>query len=62
MRAPSSRMRIVCFVYPVLPSASDEFPQSRHLGEGPGHVLGSASSGDANPGRRDHDAVGAQYT
>ena len=43
---------------PISPSADDEFPQSRHLGEGRSHVLsGGAGSGDSNLGRRDNDAV-----
>lgn len=44
----------------VAPSADNEFPQSRHLGEGWSHVLRSVCGRDPNLGRCDNDSTRPQ--
>jgi len=46
---------------PVASSADNELSQSRHLGEGVGHVLRGVCGRDANPGRWDNDSARPQY-
>jgi len=50
------------FSIAVVSSTSNKFSQRGHLGEGRGHVLGGAGSGDSNLGRCNDDAVRLQYT